>query len=154
MNRWYEPQHSEQAVATFRLIFPPWGIGLNAEQRETARATWNKNDILIEGDGEALTVVSFIILDANVTLRKKEGSPPSALIGTLTLRPGKKLCMIASQGPEGDLKAKAQDSLKKIDMRGILPESHSGKELACCLTGYNAPNSVDMVVFPVVYSPQ
>ncbi len=33
MNQWWEPQYTQKAVATFHLLFPPWGLRLNADQR-------------------------------------------------------------------------------------------------------------------------
>ena len=49
MNQWREPQHSQKAVSTFRLLFPFWGLSLNAEQRGRVHAIWDKNDVLIPG---------------------------------------------------------------------------------------------------------
>ena len=77
MNRWREPQHDGDTISTLRLLFPPWGLNLNAEQRDKSRSTWARNHVLINGHDDMVTVVSFVILDNGKTLRKKEGSPPS-----------------------------------------------------------------------------
>ncbi len=75
MNQWREPHYEKEAVATLKLLFPPaWSIGLSEEQRAKAKSVWAKNDILIHGHDELMTVVSFVIVDNGVTIRKKEGS--------------------------------------------------------------------------------
>ena len=83
LNQWREPHHGEQAVATFRLLFPPWGVAITAQQREVHRKRWNKNQILLEGNHESMIVVSFVILDSGVALKKAAGSPPSTPLGVL-----------------------------------------------------------------------
>ena len=153
MNQWAEPKHGKQAVPTFRLVFPPWGIRLRAEQREEAQSEWKDNDVLIEGDDRLLTVVSFVILDNRVTLRKEDGSSPSYPIGVLPLRPGKKLIVIAGKEPEGDFKEKIEEGLKKIDVSNIVPERLFGDTISMCMTGNNSVGSVFMVAFPAVYLP-
>ena len=148
MNQWWEPQYESEAVATFKLVFPSWGIGLDAEQRNTSRSTWNKSHVLIEGHDEFLTVISFVIIDDGKTLRKKEGSPPSYPIGVLPLRPGKTLYVVAGWEPEGNLGARVEEALKKIPAGRAVPEALGGKVLSLCLTGYLSTNSTFMVVVP------
>ena len=154
MNQWWEPQHETEAVATFKLVFPPWGIGLDADQRNTSRSTWNKNHVLIEGHDEFLTVLSFVIIDDNKTLRKKHGSPPSYPIGVLPLRPGKTLYVVAGWEPEGNLGARVDEALKKIPVAQAVPEEARGKVLSLCLTGYLSTNSAFMVVVPAQWNSQ
>ena len=149
MNQWSEPHYVQEAVPTFRLLFPAWGIGLSEEQRGEAKSTWNKNDVLIDGHDELLTVVSFVIADDGVTIRKKEGSYTSYPMGILPLRPGKRLCVIAGWEPEGDLKILAEDALRKIDASKFLTEENRGNVFSICLTGYSSPDSIFMVVAPV-----
>ncbi|WP_420461665.1 hypothetical protein [Candidatus Palauibacter sp.] len=155
LNQWYEPEFSEQAVATFQILFPSWGNKLNHEQRELQRAAWKKNDILIEADDESLIVVSFIIMAEDRVLRKAEGPWPSELVGILPLREGKKLWVLTSRGLEGNLKENITASFKHIDPRELVPENLFGKTISLSLTGVagDNPNSVWMVVVPVVYSP-
>ena len=87
MNQWREPHYTQETIATFRLLFPAWGVGLSEEQRRTAKSAWNKNDLLIYGHDEFMTVVSFVIADDGVTIRKKKGSYASCPIGILPLSP-------------------------------------------------------------------
>ena len=143
MNQWREPEGSP-VVPTFTLFFPPWGVGLNAEQRDTAKSKWNKNDILIRGDETCLTVVSFVILDAHMTF---QGTPSRVPIGVLPLRPGKTLWVIAGREPEGNLRAEVEAALKKIDARQFV------EVRVVCLTGYRSENSHYMVAVPVTYTP-
>ena len=114
MNRWHEPQYDQKAIATLRLLFPVWGLSLNVEERDKCKSTWNKNHILIKCDDELMTVVSFVILDDDRTLRKEKGSPPSYPLAVLPLRPGKTLFVIAGKEPEGDTKIMAERALRQI----------------------------------------
>ena len=149
MNQWREPQHESDATATFRLVFPPWGIGLDAGQRAVSRSRWNKNHILIDGHDQLLTVVSFVIVDDEKSLRKKHDSPPSEPIGIIPLRPGKTLYVIAGWEPEGNLKARVEEELKKIAAAQAVPEKTRGSVLSLCLTGYSSTDSAYMVIVPV-----
>ena len=152
MNRWDEPQYDQKAIPTFRLLFPVWGLSLNVEERDKCKSTWNRNHILIKGDDELMTVVSFVILDDDKTLRKEEGSPPSYPIGVLPLRPGKTLCVIASKEPEGDLKTKVRRALREIAAT-TEPEKLIGDDLSVCLTGYSTRNSAFMLPLSARYTP-
>ena len=99
-----------------------------------------------------MTVVSFLIADDDVTIRKKEGSYSSHPIGILPLRPGKRLCVIAGWEPEGNLKTRVQEALSKIDAQQFMTEHTVERTLSMCLTGESSPDSVYMVVVPVSYS--
>lgn len=149
MNQWWEPQSESEAIATFKLVFPSWGIGLDAGQRIASRSKWNRNHVLIEGHDKFLTVISFVIIDDDKTLRKKEGSPPSYPIGILPLRPGKTLYVVAGWEPERNLKTRVNAALKKIPAAQAVPEEFRGNVLSLCLTGYSSTNSAFMVVVPV-----
>ena len=81
MNQWHEP---DEGIATFRLVFPSWGIQLDEEQREKFQSTWMKTDIFVEGHLEFLTVVSFYVVSDKVRLRKR-GSFPGFQLGELPL---------------------------------------------------------------------
>lgn len=149
MNQWREPHYTQETVATFRLLFPAWGVGLSEEQRRTAKSAWNKNDLFIYGHHEFMTVVSFVIADVGVTIRKKKGSYAMCPIGILPLRPGKTLWVIAGWQPEGNLKTRVEEALGKIDVQEHLPEDIGGDTLSMCLTGESSPDSTYMVVVPV-----
>ena len=154
MNRWQEPQYDQKAIATLRLLFPNWGISLNDEERDKHKLKWNKNHILIKGDDELMTVVSFVILDDDKTLRKEEGSPPSYPIGVLPLRPGKILCVLAGKEPEGDTKIMAEKALRQIAAT-TEPQKLIGDNLSICLTGHSSINinSAFMLPLSVKYVP-
>ena len=150
MNQWWEPQHGKKAVPTLRLLFPPWGLSLDARQRAKVQDKWDKNDILIPAHAEMVTVVSFVILDDSARLRKEEGSPPSAPFGALKLGTGKSLFVIAGYEPEGDLRAKAEGALKQI-ARPPEVELPDGEDLVLCLTGYTVENSTFILPLSVRY---
>ena len=150
MNQWQEPVYEREAIATFRLLFPSWGIGLNAEQRATSRSTWDKNHILVEGHDELLTVVSFVIIDDDRELKRPEGSPPMSLLGVLQLRRGKKLYVVAGWQPEGNLRTIVERAVKQIRIPPdqVVPKDFTGKDLSLCLTGYSSTNSAYMLAVP------
>ena len=146
-NQWREPPQQNPAVPTFKLVFPNWGIGLDEEQRKKAQSKWDKNQILIEGDDELLTVVSFFILDEGVTFRK-QGGPASYPIAVLPIRPGKRLFAIAGKEPEGDLKAKVETAFQKIDVSALPRRQVLGKVISVCMTGDQPAGYAYMAMVP------
>ena len=153
MNRWLEPQYDQKAIATLQLLFPIWGLSLNDEKRDKSKAIWNKNHILIEGDDELMTVVAFVIMDDEKTLRKEEGSPPSYPIGFLRLRPGKFLYVIAGKAPDRHTKIMAEKALRQIAAT-TEPQKLFEGDLSICLTGYSSINSNFMLPLSVPYTPE
>ena len=157
MNQWWEPQYTQNAIATFRLLFPPWGLRLNADQRRKTQTVWDKNDIWIQADDERLTVVYFVIVEDIKPLRKAEGSPPSWPIGVLTLRPGKTLYVIAEHRREGNWRKTALDGFKKVGdavkkrASTIDPKLLEGVDPILCLIGYTEVNSAYMLPIPGPY---
>ena len=151
MNQWWEPQYDKVAVPTLLLLFPPWGLYLNAEQRNKSRAIWNKNHILINGHDDMITAVSFVILDKDKTLKKQEGSLPSHLIGLLQMGRGKKLCVIASYETEHNMKVMAEKVLQNITVP-TETENLMGDVLTVCLTGWSAKDSAYILPLAVNYT--
>ena len=147
-NQWWEPPQQNPAVPTLKLVFPSWGICLNEDERNKARSLWKRNQILIEGDDDFLTVVSFIILDDGVTLQKR-GGPPSYPIAVLPLRPGKRLFVVAGKEPEGDFRLKVESVLNKIDVSQLPQTRVLERVLSVCLTGDDPLGFAYMVVVPV-----
>ena len=144
------PQHSTQAVPTLRLLFPTWGLGLDARQRARVQAKWDRNDVHIPAHAEMLTVVSFVIVDNGTRLRKEAGLPPSTLFGLLGLGPSKSLFVIAGYEPERDLRATADEAPRRI-ARPPEVELSDGEDLVICLTGDTVENSVFMLPLSVRY---
>lgn len=85
MNQWRVPSHREIAIPTLKLLFPPWGRCVNADYRARFRQKWNRNHIMIKGDEEMVTVVSFFIIDEELTFRNENRWSPSYPIGVLPL---------------------------------------------------------------------
>ena len=149
LNQWHEPN---EGIATFRLIFPPWGIRLNDQQYEKFRSTWAKNDIFIEGHHEFLTMVSFFIVREETTLQKR-GNFPGFLLGELSLRVGRKLAITAEWELERGLKSTIEDALRRTASFVDTIKHHPGRTLAACVTGEcGSSNSIYMVSFPLLYS--
>lgn len=148
MNQWHEP---EEGIATFKLIFPPWGIQLSDEQVKDYGSIWKKNDIFIEGHHKFLTIVSFYIVNEKTKLQKKGGFP-GFLLGELSLRAGKKLGITAEWELDRGFKTKVENTFPRIT--GSLSEKNLGQTLALCVTGWNSPNSAFMTTFSVTYRPK
>lgn len=150
MNQWHEP---DEGIATFRLVFPSWGIQLNEKQRSKFNGRWIKTGIFIEGHHEFLTIVSFYVVNDKVSLQKR-GEFPGFQLGELPLRSGKKLSITAEWEPERGLKTVIENGLKHSPSPSKnMIEDHLGRTLAACVTGNcAAPNSVYMVNFPVIFS--
>ena len=143
-NVWSEPEFEGTAIATFSLVFPPWGVGIRPNSLGVKR-----DEFLIVGHREKLVVVSFFIVDSD---KKMQGSSPHFVLGQLPLRPGKTLYIIALKEQQNNLKDR---------IRGIFPHvSHSFYEMQAaesdytlCVQGYRGPNSAYIVTVPVHYTP-
>ena len=146
-NQWREPLLQRPPVPTFKLVFPGWATSLNEKDRKKVRAKWDTNQVLIEGDDELLTVVSFFILDEGL-VPWQEGLP-SVPIGILSLRPGKDLCVIASHEYERNFKSVVETGLKRIRVNTLLPGEVCNRVLSVCLTGDEPAGYAYMVVVPV-----
>ena len=151
-NQWHEPS---EGIATFKLVFPPWGIQLNEQARNRFQSLWKKTNVYIEGHHEFLTVVSFLIVGDNVTVQK-QGGFPGFVVAELPLRHEKKLVVVADWTPEDGFRNLIHRMLPRLpiaeDMRGVLADRR-GEPLTLCVSGNcGSENSVYMVTFPVVYS--
>ena len=127
---------------------------MSEEQRAKSQSIWDKNDILIHGHDELMTVVSFVIADDGVAIRKKEGAYPIGILGNLPLRPGKKLCVIAGWEPEGNWKETAEEALRHINASRFTTEEDRGQDFTICLTGHYSPDSAFLVAVPVKLGPK
>ena len=149
MNQWHEPN---EGIATFKLVFPSWGIQLNEKQRDKFKSTWIKTDIYIEGHHKFLTIVSFYIIGDKVSLQKRSEFP-GFLLGELPLRPGKKLGVTAEWESERGFRTVIEDGLKRFTPNKNVIEDHLGRTLATCITGNcGVSNSIYMVNFPIIFS--
>ena len=144
-NVWSEPEFDTEALATFSLLFPTWGVGLElADIPKRGR----KDELLIVGHKEKLVVVAFFIVDAGMSM---QGRVPYIALGRLPLKEGKTLHVIAWKEPQGDLMDR---------IRGVFPEASrtfaelglDDGEYTMCVQGYRQPNSAYMVVVPVHYA--
>ena len=153
MIQWGEPQYTQKALATFRLLFPPWGLRLNADQRRKAQTVWDKNNICwIQADDDKMTVVSFVKVKDSSPPLKVERSLPRVTLGELELEQGKRLVVIATYEPEDKWRETAEGGLKEFASR-IDPSLLEGDEPMLCFMGYTADNSPYMLPLSVRCNP-
>ncbi len=144
-NRWNEPEFDSEAVATFTLLFPPWGVGL--EQADFPKRI-NKDELLIVGDRKEVVVVSFFIVDSE---RKMRGHVPHIALGRLPLRESKTLHVLAWKEHQGDLMERTRKVIPTASQTFTELGLDDG-EYTLSVQGYRRPNSAYMVVFPVRYT--
>ena len=144
-NMWSEPEFSSEAAATFTLVFPLWGAGLDSADFPQGIA---KDELLIAGHREKIVAVSFLIVDSAGAMR---GRAPRIELGRLPLREGRTLRVVAWQEPQGDWMEQVRKSLLAPPRRPAQP-SVGDDEHTMCVQGYRRPDSAYMVVLPVRYT--
>ena len=154
-DQWWEPQfHNDtEAIPSFNLLFPSWGLSLNRAMRDANPKVWDKNQILVEAaESPEATVVSFVVTDDDLEMRfNTVGESRSFPLAILPARAGKKLWVIAQQGPEGNMKELAGHGIGSIDV-GLaekLKGFSSGHVLGMCVTGLTKDGGAYMLPFPV-----
>ena len=141
---WTEPEFKQDAIATFSLIFPPWGFGVKLEPPKR-----QKDEFWIVGHREKLIVVRFFIVD---TAKKMRGKVPHIVLGQLPLREGKTLHIIAWKEPQNNL----MDGIRRAfpEISSTLSELNLGEDdFTLNLQGFQSSNSAFMVTVPVHYTP-
>ena len=143
-NVWTEPEFEGEAIATFSLLFPPWGVGRRFEPTKIT-----KDELLVVGHKEKLVVVCFFLVDST---KKMRGRLPNFVLGQLRLRPGKTLHIIAWKEPQNNLMDRIRSVFPQISP--TLSELELGEDdYTLCFQGYRRPNSAFMVTVPVRYTP-
>lgn len=144
MNMWTEPSFTKEAVATFSLLFPPWGA---PGPLDTSPVT--KDEAMIVGHRSKLVVVGFYIVDAGVKMNSRQ---PHFRLGELQMRQGKILHVLAWKEPQGDLLERLQRYFPQA--ASFFTEDAAGEgEYALNFQGYRSENSAYMVTIPVHYHP-
>lgn len=141
---WKEPEFEREAISTFSLIFPPWGVGMRYEPKELT-----KDELLIVGHREKLVVVHFFIVDST---KKMQGQLPHFVLGQVLLRPGKTLYVIAWKEPQNDLMERIRSVFPQISPTFSELELDED-DYTVCFQGYRGSNSAFMVTVPVHYTP-
>ena len=139
--KWIEPEFGPEAVPTFNILFPPWGV-MNRHPKDFAK---KKDELVIVGHVDKIVVVGFIIMDSHRELRAKPGTS-FIVLGRLSLRPGKVLHIVAWKEPDNGLKERLSDSLKHVQAP-VLPKKTD--DLSVCFQGFRSENSAFMVEVPV-----
>ena len=154
-DQWWDPQlqNDTKIVPSFSLMFPSWGLGLNQATRDANPKVWGKNQLLVEAaETPEATVVSFVFTDDDLEMRfSTVGESRSFPLAILPARAGKKLWVIAKQGPEGNMKELAGRGIGSINV-GIVAEKlkgfPSGHVLGMCVTGFTKDGGAYMLPFP------
>lgn len=147
LDHWQKPDCDKHAIAAFQLVVPPWGIGLDADDRAKARPTWDRNHIMIGGHEDDLTIVSMVIADESKTLADRTGSWPTVTFGVLPLpAAGQNLWVVARRYPEGDLRALVENRLKRSTNARSLAGRKVGDVFPAFLTGEKERDSTWLVV--------
>ena len=158
-DQWWEPQftNGSKATPTFNLLFPSWALTLTQAIRDGNPRIWNKNQVFIEAaESPAATVVSFVISDDGLTMHfNTDGDTPSFPLSILPARSGKKLWVVASHVPEGNMKSFAGQGIGGFngsineDVVEKVRDLPSGHVLGMCVTGRSAAGGAFMMPFSV-----
>lgn len=143
---WTEPEFEGKAIATFSLLFPPWGVGMSPEP-----TMQTKDELWIVGHREKIVVVSFFVVDS---VKEMRGQLPHFVLGRLRLRPGRTLHVIAWKEPQKDLMNQIRNVLPQVSRSLPEPPSLGEKGYTLCVQGYRGSNSAYMVTVPVHYTPR
>lgn len=141
---WSQPEFEQNAIATFSLLFPPWGVGMSPGASEVT-----KDELMIVGHGEKMVVVSFFIVDSTKNMR---GEMPHFAFGQLQLQTDKTLHVIAWKEDQNNL----MERIKNVFPEASLMASKLNlgeRDLTLCVQGYRKPNSAYLVTVPVHYTP-
>ena len=159
VDQWWEPEHTSDSkvTPTFMLFFPSWALNLTQAIRDENLRVWNRNQVFIEAaESPIATIVSFIITDDDLTMRfNAEGESPSLPLGILPARSGKKLWVVASYVPEGNMMSLAEQVMDnfntsvKEDVKDKVRDLPSGHVLGMCATGRSASGGAFMMPFSV-----
>ena len=158
-NRWREPSHKGPVIPSFKLVFPPWGVRLDEEDRnktEKLKRKWDDNQVLIEGDERHMVTVDFILRDRGFLLNGN-GYPietlavlPAPVVG----RPNRCLYAVTTKGSDERFKSIVQTALGKIP-HGLAEKvarlRQEGETPVACLSGYGdeLASYAYMIVVPV-----
>ena len=159
VDQWWEPEHTSDSkvTSTFTLLFPSWALTLTQAIRDESPRIWNRNQVFIEAaESPITTVVSFIISDEDLTMRfNTEGESPSFPLSILPARSGKKLWVVASHVPEGNMMSLAEQCIGDFnssineDVKDKVRDLPSGHVLGMCATGRSAAGGAFMMPFSV-----
>ena len=154
-DEWWEPQFHKgsKIVPSFSLLFPSWGLGLTQAIRDANATVWNKNQIFVEAaESPEVTIVSLVVTDVDFEMRfSTTGELQSFPLAELPARPGKKLWVIARQGPEGNMKELAERGISSIDTDMVekLKGLPSGHVLGLSVRGRSGDAGRYLLPFPV-----
>ena len=143
---WSEPDFSDGAVATFSLIFPPWGLGVKPKPRKKY-----KDELLIIGHREKLIVIRFFVVESGKHLN---GSMPHVLLGKLPLVSDREVQIFACKDPDNGLMERIKES-SFPEMAATFDQLNlQNDDYVLDLAGFLGPNSAFLLSIPVKYTPR
>lgn len=143
-NVWKAPEFDTEAIATFSIVFPPWGVGIPFSLNPRG-----KDELLIVGHREKLVVVSFFIVDSEKVMR---GRMPHFVVGQLPLGPRRTLHIITWKEPQRDLMEQIRSAFPQVS-RSIAHLELTEDQYTLSLQGYRGTDSAYIVTVPVRYKP-
>ena len=143
---WAAPEIGGEAIATFTLVFPPWGVGRTLADTPVNP---NKDELLVIGHRKKLVVVSFFIVDTGRAMR---GRIPHFHLAELPITQDKTLHVLTWKETENGLQDKVRATFPHIS-RTFANLARGEGPYTLCLSGFRAPNSAYMVAVPVSYTP-
>ena len=153
-NQWWEPPFDKvsMVVPTFHLLFPSWGLGLTEAIRQQNPKVWDNNQILLDAaESPKATIVSFILTDDSEIHFNTIKQMPSLALGTLDASAGKKLWVLASHVPEGNMKELAAVSIDEVTKLGeskALEEMPDGHIFGLAVSGPTDNGGTYFMPFP------
>ena len=145
-NVWTRPEFESEAIATFTLVFPPWGVGRKASE---VRDPFRSDELLIVGHRKKLLLVNFFIVDS---ARNMRGHVPHLVLGQIPLMEGKTLHIIAWKEPENGLMDLVRTAFPQASHTFAKQRLGEG-DYTMPVQGSRGQNAAYMVVFPVRYTP-
>ena len=142
---WIEPEFEQEAIATFSLLFPPWGVGISPKPTNST-----KDELIIVGHREKIVVVSFFVVDST---KKMQSRMPYFVLGQLPLQPERTLHIIAWKEDQNNLMDRIRDIFPHVSLNFSELKLRED-DYTLCVQGYRRSNSAYMVRVPVHYTPQ
>ena len=140
---WEAPEFEREAISTFSLLFPPWGVGVHYEPSKLT-----KDELLIVGHADKIVTVHFFVVDSS---RKMKSQRPHFILGRLPLSTGKTLHIIAWKESQKDLMERVRRAVSSISSTLEEPKSDDD-DYTVFLSGFRARNSAFMIAVPIQWS--
>ena len=142
--KWEEPPHCGPVLPSFKLVLPPWGVRLNANERSRSRESIlkrNSDQVLIEGDDELTVFVDFILRDEEFLLNESRHTT-----GTLAVipaptdeRPRRQLFVVIRKAHNAhflDIAGQALEEISSARVERLALLKQDGNTPVACFCGF------------------